>query len=212
MARKYLPEGELLAAALAGRVDATEHEVRKTSADVAALGRGLADLTAQIRTLTTNGTGGTGTDSAAQDDDEDGRPAGQLDWFAVDDVETARVILTGLQDTVEAVLTHHGISLDVPCWPLHPAVVVELLALVAERTGAYTGPKPTPVSEWLTRWLPATTERITAALATCLAEHGHRERPHLYDTTGFDPLSAAAWWARERHLPAPEAFALPRLT
>ncbi len=208
MARKYLPEGELLAAALAGRVDATEHEVRKTSADVAALGRGLADLTAQIRTLTTGGP--VGTAGAVQDDDD--QPAGQLDWFAVDDIETARAILTGLQDTVEAILTHHGISLDVPCWPLHPAVVVDLLALTAERDGAYTGPKPTPVSEWLTRWLPATTDRITAALATCLAEHGHRERPHLYDTTGFDPLSAAAWWARERHLTAPEAFALPRLT
>jgi hypothetical protein len=94
---------------------------------------------------------------------------------------------------------------------LHPDVVTDLLALTSEREGAYTGPRPTPVSEWLARWLPATTTRIHAALRPCAQERGHVHNGITYDTTGFDPFSAGAWWATDRHIPAPEAFALTRL-
>jgi hypothetical protein len=204
--RRYVPSGESLAAALAGRVDNLETEIRQTGADVASLTRGITDLTTQIRTLTTNTTSPAGLPA-----DPDGEEDGQPDWFAVTDPDQARELLTGLVRLTDVVLSHHGITLTPACWPLHPTVVVDLLALACERSAAYAGERPTPVSEWLARWLPATTERISTALAGCVGERGHREGQHLYDTTGFDSLSAAAWWAIDRELPAPEAFALPRL-
>jgi hypothetical protein len=214
MTRRYLPPGDLLATALAGRVDALERETRDNTTGVTALGRGVADLTAQIRRLTDTPTAGTaiGEQGDQQDSEDDGEDVGQPDWFAVEDPQTARDILTALTAWVEAIGIHYGITLSVPCWVLHPDVVTDLLALSLEREGAYTGPKPTPVSEWLTRWLPATTERITQALAGCAADRAHRHHGHLYDTQGFDPLSAGTWWAHDRHTPAPEAFALPHLT
>jgi hypothetical protein len=211
VSRRYLPAGELLAAALAGRIDSLERQLTQTARDVTALGRGLTDLTTQIRTLTTNTTANL-TSPAGSPPPAVVLEEGQPDWFAVTDPDTARDLLTGLSGLVGAVLVHHGITLTVACWALHPDVVADLLALAAERDAAYTGPRPTPVSEWLSRWLPATTERITTALTGCVAERGHRDGGRVYDTTGFDPLSAAAWWAMDRHVPAAEAFALTRLT
>jgi hypothetical protein len=224
--RRYLPPDEQLAAVLAVRIDVLEGQTKKIRGDVAALTRGVSDLTGQIRRLTTlttpassAGHGGShgGQDDGndrpddAGDDDEAGK-TGQPDWFTVPDVETARTWLGGLTAWVGAVLTHHGVTLPVACWPLHPAVVVDLLALSQERAGAYGGDTPTPVSEWLSRWLPAAGDRITTALTGCAADRGHRHDGRVYDTTGFDPLSAAAWWVLDRDTPAPDAFALTPLT
>jgi hypothetical protein len=117
--------------------------------------------------------------------------------------------LRGIQDLAGSVLVHYGIALTMPCWSLHPTVVADLLALTHERDTAYTGPRPTPVSEWLTRWVPASRERISTSLTLCATFRGHREGMTSYDTTGFGPLSAAAWWAIDRHIPAARAFALP---
>jgi hypothetical protein len=208
--RRYFPPGEILTTVLAGRVDTIERQISETTRDVTALGRGITDLTTQIRTLTTTSTAnltspGSGPSGA---DEEQGQP----DWFAVTDPQVAHDLLSRLLHLADAVLVHHGITLPVACWPLHPVVVVDLLALASERDTAYTGPRPTPVSEWLSRWLPGTSERISAALSPCVVGRGHRDGARLYDTTGFDPLSAAAWWALDRHIPAPQAFALTRLT
>ena len=233
MSRRYLPDPDALATALAGRVDTLEHQITQTSTDVATLARGVGDLTTQIRDLTTILTPPTnrqhppnpGQDPAAPahdltstgtdpDDDGDGQEEveGQPDWFTVTDPGVAQAILGTLTTWVQDVTTHYGLTLPSVCWALHPDVVADLLALHSERAGAYTGPRPTPVSEWLTRWLPATTERIHTALRACASERGHVHDGLTYDTTGFDPLSAGAWWALERHLPAPTAFALTRLT
>jgi hypothetical protein len=206
--RRYSPDPDALAAALAARVDRLEHQVRQTGTDVAAIGRGLADLTGQIRRL---------GDPAAPleagpDDEEDIGVAGQPDWMRLADADTAREWLTGLDDWLTDVAGPHGLTVASVCWPLHPDVVALLLALLGEREAAYHGQRPTPVTEWLTRWLPAASTAITTALAACVAERGHRAGARTYDATGLDLASVAAWWATDRHIPAEHAFALPALT
>jgi hypothetical protein len=217
MTRRYLPDDQALAAALAGRIDVLERQLRQTTGDVTALGRGVSTLSSQIRDLATNltptaaGTGD-GPGNGELDEDGDGQEVtGQPDWFTVTDPDEAAAILTTLNTWVQEVGVHHGITVPVPCWGLHPDVVTDLLALSTERISAYTNPHPTPVSEWLTRWLPAATERISSALTPCARERGHRDNGITYDTSGFDPYSAGPWWALDRETPAPTAFALTRL-
>lgn len=211
--RQYRPSGDLLATVLAGRVDALEQQLAQNSGDVTALGRGVADLTTEIRKLTTSGNSASGQTPTPDDDEEEGEvPAGQPDWFAVEDPDDATRVLTALTTWVDEIGVHHGIRLPVACWALHPDVVAVLLALVTERESAYIGEQPTPVSEWLTRWLPATTTAITSALAACDEARAHVEAGTAYDLTGFDPISAGSWWALDRTIPAPAAFALPALT
>ena len=213
MSLRTRPDPEDLATLLAGRVDTLEQQLGQITVDVAALGRGVGDLTTQIRKLTTtltpDTTGPAGDPVAVDGDDEmDGQP----DWFAVTDPDTALEILTVLTTWVQTIGRHHGITLPITCWVLHPHVVAALLALATERDHAYTGARPTPVSEWLTRWLPATATTISTGLAACVAVRGHWARGLTYDLTGFDPLSAGPWWATDRDTPAVTAFALPPLT
>jgi hypothetical protein len=47
--RRYSPDPDALAAALAARVDRLEHDTGQAATDLASLGRGVAQLTAQIR-------------------------------------------------------------------------------------------------------------------------------------------------------------------
>jgi hypothetical protein len=211
MTRRYTPTGDLLATVLAGRVDALENDLRQITGDVAAVGRGVTDLTIQIRHLTPN----LGSTDAADDAAADAAaPVGQIDWFAADPEGQAFAVdlLHDLIAWAESVGSWYGIDLAPPCWALHPTVVADLVALLAERDAAYANTKPTPVSEFLTRWLPATRDRIRDALGPCAAERGHRHDGRTYDITGFDQLSAATWWATDRATPAVQAFALPELT
>jgi hypothetical protein len=217
--RRYDPDPAALLSALAGRVDSIERDLRGATGDLAALGRGVADLTAEIRrlaTLTPTAAGfgpqdgaGNGADAGAEDGTE--ASPGQPDWLAIQDAETARLWLVELHRWVEQVLAGHGLTIPAACWPLHPDVVALLLALEVERETAYAGDRPTPVTEWLTRWLPTTAARIDTALAGCVAERGHHHAGAVYDATGLDPASIATWWATDRTTPAPDAFALTQL-
>ena len=213
MSRRYVSDPDGLAAALAGRVDRLETDVRRTSDDLTALGRGVGQLTAQIRGLTTAtgndpGTSGGDTDPVPDEAEAESQP----DWMGIEDVELAREWLTDLQSWLTYVARHHGLILSAPCWPLHPDVVALLLALQYERSAAYEGERPTPVTEWLTRWFPATSSAIETALSGCVAERGHRHAGHIYDTTDLDLAAVAAWWALDRHeLPAVQALGLTRL-
>jgi hypothetical protein len=211
VSRQYRPAGDLLATVLAGRVDTLEQQLAQNAGDVTALGRGVADLTTQIRQLATAPTASEHA-GASGETEESESPVGQPDWFTVTEPETAIHILTSLTAWVQNIGAHHGIALPVACWGLHPDVVAALLALAAERETAYTGPKPTPVSEWLARWLPASITAITTALAACAEARGHTENGKTYGLDGFDPISAGSWWALDRTTPAPTAFALPALT
>lgn len=210
MSRRYDPDGTLLISSILARVDALEQTASAAAGDVSALGRSVADLTGQLRRLVETSPSHpaagraaiahAGTSSAGEDEAQP-----QWDWFAFTDPETVGLLddpaqlaldMLMLADrAVRDVLGHYGITLPVACWSLHPTVVADLLALHAEREAAYAAPSPTAVSEWLTRWVPAGRDRISAAMAECAAERGHRHAGRTYDVRGFDPFSAAAWWA-----------------
>ena len=216
MSRRYAPDGSLLIPAILARVDSLEQATSTLNGDVTAIGRGLGDVTGQLRRLTDTSTpsstadpaagraaiAAAGAGAASQDDDE---AVPNWDWFAFTNPETVGLLLDPAQlaldmlmlaaRSVRDVLCHYGIALPVACWSLHPTVVADLLSLHLERENAYASTSPTPVSEWLTRWVPAGRDRITAALGGCVAERGHVHAGRTYDTRGFDPYSTAAWWA-----------------
>ncbi len=215
--RQYTPEPDALAAALASRVDALERVAHGLQDDVAALGRGVAELTAQIRHLTLAGSGTRGPGSAAgrgpAEETDEAAATTQRDWLCVTDPALARQWLTELAEWIDAVGIRHGLAMPVPCWVLHADVVAELLALATERTAVYAGDRPTAVCEWHARWLPGAVERVTAALAACVADRGHRAAGRLYSTRDVDlsPATVANWWTTDRAVPPPVAFALTPL-
>jgi hypothetical protein len=210
--KHYQPEPGALLTALVARVDDLEHQVTRVDTDTTALGRGVAELTRQIRGLTDpTGTArrtGTAPGDASQDvaqgtDAEEAGDQGQRDWFDVTDQQIATEWLTEADQWIRTVGTLH--RLEPPeCWSLHPDVVTEVLALSTTRAEAYDSDAPTTVSEFLSRWLPGATERITTALSTCSAESAHVHDSTLYSTRDADlsPPTVAAWWTSNKNTPA----------
>jgi len=204
MSRRYVVEDDgALLTALAGRVDSLERAHRVTVNEVSGLRRGLTELMTEIRRRPAPGAAGAGAPGGAGGGD------GQPDWVAVDDVDTARAWLAEVDRGRQQILTRHGMTVTAPCWSVHPDVVTCLTALLAERAAAYAGDRTGAVLDWLTRWAPAITTRIDASLAGCIAERAHTEHGHSYHVRDLDTASVAAWWVKDRHIPAPEAFALP---
>jgi hypothetical protein len=232
--KRHTPDQGDVNTALAGRVDGIERRlgvVDDLRADVTALGRGVADLTAQVRALaatvtstsirtagarpTAHGDGGdpAGSDGGP-DGSSDGGNGGQRDWLTVADPALAAGWLEDIAAWVDDVLHPLGLAPAATCWPLHPAVVVELLAATAERAAAYTGGSATPVSEWLARWQPGATARLGADLRACVEDRGHRTAGRTYAVPRLDPTAVARWWVDGRGLDpdAVTAFTLTPLT
>jgi hypothetical protein len=217
MTRRYVPEPDAVLTVLAGRVDAVERQLRLTderlagvAEDVAALGRGMADLVAQIRRL--GEPDPTAAASPAGEDVDEGKiTEPQRDWITITDPVLAAQWLDDLATWTTDVLAPHDAAPAAICWPLHPDVVAELMALQADRDAAYDGGRPTPVSEWLARWLPSASQRIDAALAHCIAERGHHVDGRTYDATVLDPASVAGWWTEHRGRPAADVLGLPAI-
>src|SRR5690348_861509 len=120
MARVSIPEPDAFLTAIARRIETLEQDGARTSTDLTALGRGVADLTAQIRHLA-NQPGDDATDPAGLAAEEG---QGQPDWLAVTDPQAARELLEAVQAWTEQVLGRFGWRLPAQCWPLHPLVVV----------------------------------------------------------------------------------------
>ncbi|MDQ1246871.1 MAG: hypothetical protein QG597_1239 [Actinomycetota bacterium] len=229
--RRALPDPAALAAAATARVDGVERELAAVRDDVTALGRGVTDLITQIRSLSATGTVPTapgGPDGSGHGSDgpglvvdgqdatrpEEDQEKGQPDWLAVHDPEVASSYLTEAQEWANDVLIPHGVYLaEVPCWPLHPVAVADLLALSGERAHCYGAPDPTPVVEWLTRWLPAGLERLQVATADCRRDRAHHYGGRLYDAAGLTTsrglADVAIWWTTHRDIPAPIWLHLP---
>lgn len=134
----------------------------------------------------------------------------QRDWFAVTDADTAVVWMTDVTQWLAGPGT--GLRFDLaPCWPLHPDVVAELLALSASWKDAYGAPTPGPVQDLLGRSVPTARAHITESLAPCTRpENRVGPAPAHVDPAGtwsigptstLDPLSVAAWWALDRGNP-----------
>lgn len=193
--RKQLPDPEALTARLAARLTVLENRlgglddaVSAIRADVAALGRGLADITGGVRDLTnattghilrTAGAGGNGTGSgpAAANPgapaDGQGEGEGQPDWIRVTDPDAAAGWLIVVGEFVEEVLPWYGYT-PPPCWPLHPGVVAELLALHAQYTAVYAIGDATGVCEWLSRWRHRAGRRLVVQLRQPARPHPRR--------------------------------------
>jgi uncharacterized coiled-coil protein SlyX len=221
--KRLVPDPDALVTALTRRLDTLETKVDDRLAqvdelrrDVSAVARGMADLSAQLQHLTqANGrailrTAGNRQDGAVTDGGDGADDETQRDWLAVTDPDTAAEWLADVTTFAADVLGPLGATPSAACWPLHPGVVVELLALRAEHRAAYSGPNPTPVSEVLGRWLPGAAGRISAELLRCSSERAHRSGARAYEIPRLDPVRVAAWWAETRGLQvdAPTAFAM----
>jgi hypothetical protein len=206
------------------RVDARLAQVDQLSADVAAVGRGLAELTAQVRALNqTRHTGAGPAPATGEDDDpdqggdvdEEGEHGHlQPDWLTVTDPDLAGRWLADAAEFATQVLAHFPGTTLPACWPLHPAAVVDLIALNFQRAEAYRGETAAGVSEYQARWLPGAVRRLTAATANCANRLGHVEDKRVYQVPALDPHLVALWWidSRSAGSPAPSvAFALTPL-
>jgi hypothetical protein len=202
------------------RVDARLAQVDHVAADVAALGRGLAELTAQVRALNesrhTNGANPVPAASPDSDPHDGATPDGpdgaaQPDWFTVTDPDLAGQWLTDAVEFADRVLARFPDAALPACWPLHPAAVAEMIALNRQHSDAYTTPDPGAVSEFLARWLPGTVRRLNRATQQCEVRAGHVEGKRVYHVPALDPGRVALWWidSRDTGSPTPsEAFAL----
>lgn len=202
------------------RVDARLAQVDQVAADVAALGRGLAELTAQVRAL--NESRHTATPAAAGKDDPDeeeddgsGSDGGlQPDWLTVTDPDLAGQWLADAAEFATTILAHFPGTTLPACWPLHPAAVVDMIALNAQRGDAYGTESAAGVSEFQGRWLPSAVRRLIAVTASCEKRFGHVEDKLVYQVGDLDPYRVALWWidSRDTGSPAPsEAFCLTPL-
>ena len=204
------------------RVDARLAQVDQLSADVAAVGRGLAELIAQVRALNESRVTGAGPAATiGADDGPDTDPDAdavldhgslQPDWLRVTDPDLAGQWLADAAEFAGAVLAHFpGMSLPA-CWPLHPAAVVDLIALNFQRGDAYGAESAAGVSEFQARWLPSAVRRLTAATASCEKRFGHVEDKHVYRVDALDPARVALWWIDSRATGRPSASAAFCLT
>ncbi|NLT55608.1 MAG: hypothetical protein GXX79_13815 [Actinomycetales bacterium] len=205
MARRYLPgtdtgepgvvkavTGRL--AVLSGRLDAVETVLEEHGKDLTALGRGLAALRTTQPTTPAPTVGKTAGSGGAGDSGDGEGSEGPRCWMTVADPDQAARWLTDATAWLGEVGSGHRLDL-VPCWPLHPDVVAEVLALAETWRSAYQG-NPTDVAEWLTRWLPAAKDRISASLNRC--QVGHAINRTTYATDGLTPDAVAHWWTTDR--------------
>lgn len=196
------------------RVDARLAQVDQVAADVSAVGRGLAELTVQVRALT-EATGrtiiaGPNHPPAADTDPEEQAGAGQPDWLTVTDPDLAAQWLSDAVEFATHVLAQFPNTALPACWPLHPTAVTELIALHRQHRDAYAASGPAGVSEFLARWLPGAVHRIKAATSACETRSGHVEGKHVYHVPALDPARVALWSidTRTNAIPASEAFCL----
>ncbi len=217
--RRPLVDLDALTTTAIRRIDVLDRDLKSLTQDVTALGRGVAELTGQIRRLT-DGSGSSGGAGGGQPPTSTapggpGSPGaepgpGQRDWFEVEDRDQAESWLADVAEWAGRILPWRRLDLTATaCWPIHPDVVEELLALTAQRDDAFAGAKPAAVSEWLTRWLPAGIDRIRTALAPCRDGGGHEHDGRLYDPAKVTRSTAAAWWTGHRDIPAHRALQLP---
>jgi len=200
MARRFLPgadddapstvkalHGRLVV--LSGRLDTVETTLTGHGADLAALGKALAVL----RGATPSTTPGEATSAPQEAEDTE---QGRRDWITVQDPEQAARWLDEAAVWLREVGAHHGLTPH-RCWPLHPDVVAEVLALADVRTAAYAG-APEAVAEWLGRWLPGARERIAEALGRCQEAGGHVIGRTTYAVSGLPVPEVARWWTTDR--------------
>lgn len=168
-------------------------ESAETKADAAL--RAIAKVTDALSALTATPDG----DGDQADEDED---AGIASWMTVRDPEQARAMIAELAEWLAAVYVRYPGGQLGDCWPWHPSVVAELLALRDIWVNAHEGKTASAaaVMDWHDRYRPGAAARVTAELAPCgLEKHsgpvpaGHRP----VTVPGEAMLGQLAQWAAE---------------
>ena len=229
--RRHEPQPDDAVTALARRLDRVDDRLAQVDVltqDVAAIGRTLAELTAQVRGLAevTNqrivsapllarGSGaGSGNGDAAGAGAAAEAGEEQPNWLTVTDADTAAAWLSAAVEFADEVLPVFPRATLPDCWILHPAAVVEVLALQRQYVAGYASGEPGAVSEWLGRWLPATVHRLAQQTGECGLQRTHQVNGRGYQVPHLDPAQVALWWveSRGRSPDALEAFAMDRVS
>jgi hypothetical protein len=200
MARRFLPgadddapstvkalHGRLVV--LSGRLDTVEATLTGHGDDLAAIGKALAVLRGSSPSTTPR-------EATSAPQEAENADQGPRDWLKVEDPEQAAEWLNDAGTWLREVGACHRLTLP-PCWPLHPDVVTEVLALVDTRTAAYAS-TPEAVAEWLTRWLPGARERVGEDVNACEEAGGHLIGRTPYAVSGLPVAEVARWWATDR--------------
>src|SRR5262249_49900177 len=113
-------------------------------------------------------------------------------------------MLAGLVTWLGRVLVHYPDTADAlgECWPLHPWIVEELLALQAAWYEAYDSGRPsgTKAVDWHARHKPGVLHRIRRTLADCTIDAhrpgGRADHTRLSRLAGVEHAERAAdWWS-----------------
>lgn len=184
---------------LATRLDAISRQLRLQADDLAAV-RGLADSAHRVLGDLTDR-----VDVVEKLATMPAPPAGSGggSWLADPDPQA----LGDLAGWVDRVLVHYPSTVEVlgDCWPWHPWVVEELLALSRAWSEAYDVERPSGIRavDWHDRYRPGVMDRIRRTLSDCgLEAHGPGRRAdhtRLPAVCGADQVPAAAdWWTAAR--------------
>lgn len=172
-----------------GTADEAKKEAKRASDGVTRLSGGLAQLAKDVRKL------------AGQEESDEPK---RISWFLVDLEGTpdAAELMSDLTDWVDRVLMNYpraATVLQAACWPYHPDVVEELLALAGAWREAVKG-SGKPLAEWHDRFLPGVITRIAVTLGGCsLAEHtNHRGTPAAPAELASAAETVAEWWQATR--------------
>jgi hypothetical protein len=194
---------------LAARVDALSRQTRGNSDALAEIRhiaetahRALDELVDRVATAERLAAGAV-TAIAHQRDDVSGQCRVTTSWLA----EPRDNALPELVAWIDCVLIHYPGTADAlsNCWPFHPWVVEELMALQAAWTESYQGERAngTRAVDWHDRHRPATIARIRANIADCSvdAHEPGRRADHMRFAAvpgGSSVAAAMSWWLAQR--------------
>lgn len=127
---------------------------------------------------------------------------GQPDWLKIADPDEAETWLTGALVFVERYLMPMDVDLPA-CWPWHPFLVSEIIALAEQRDLAYAGTAD-KVSDYHARWLKTFKDRVGNAKREGCGRITHADRDGTkYDIDRSRVREYARWWATDRVSPPP---------
>ena len=177
--------GVKLAAAVSGRVDAMEVSLDQHTRDIAALRKDGESLTKTVKSILKR--------------EEEGE--GQPDWLLISSPQDAVDTLLAAMDWHDRLLPYLNAAMPT-CWPWHPILVCEVLALAETREAAYLGGDPVKVSDFMARHLMTFRSRNAAETKQCnRSEHVVGEETYTVDRGQLDTY--ARWWATDRRGVAP---------
>lgn len=97
-------------------------------------------------------------------------PEPEPDWSTVEDPAEAAELLRQLVAWHDRTLARTGRGLR-PCWPVHPGIVVDLLALQRQTLRAYASGGPGSVAEVAARYRPVLLKAASLELGGCRTTH-----------------------------------------